>query len=199
MAQARAPQVVTPAEYLAGRVFAMADASPKHNLICGNMIRALGERLRGRPCAIMPSDQHVYVEATELGTYPDVTRRTRRKSRSRSSVDRWRLGGDSGIARFRCGIEPLRWKRERRRPVTDCRLQGFETSRACKHRFGGVARCYWGGLLTPSRPNEGRPLPSIARGIPALTCADPSQGIPRVPRGSQLPNEETGLQSLGRA
>ncbi len=86
MAHAHASQVVTPAEYLdferrseqkheylAGRVFAMAGASPKHNLICGNMIRALGERLRGRPCAIMPSDQHVYVEATELGTYPDVT------------------------------------------------------------------------------------------------------------------------------
>jgi Uma2 family endonuclease len=86
MAQPRASQVVTPAEYLefergseqkheylAGRVFAMAGASPKHNLICGNLIRALGERLRGRACAVMPSDQHVYVEATELGTYPDVT------------------------------------------------------------------------------------------------------------------------------
>ena len=86
MAQAHASQPVTPAEYLAfesrsqqkheylaGRVFAMAGASPKHNLTCGNMIRAPGERLRARPCAIMPSDQHVYVEATELGTYPDIT------------------------------------------------------------------------------------------------------------------------------
>jgi Uma2 family endonuclease len=87
MAQPHASQaLVTPAEYLeferrseqkheylAGRVFAMAGASPKHNLICGNVIGALRDRLRGRPCAVMPSDQHVYVEATQLGTYPDVT------------------------------------------------------------------------------------------------------------------------------
>jgi Uma2 family endonuclease len=57
-------------EYLRGRVYAMARATPKHNLICGNLILALGERRR---CAVMPSDQHVYVEATELGTYPDAT------------------------------------------------------------------------------------------------------------------------------
>jgi Uma2 family endonuclease len=80
------PRPVTPAEYLAleassdakheylnGQVFAMAGASPKHNLVSGNVIRALGERLRARKCAVMPSDQHVYVEATGLGTYPDVT------------------------------------------------------------------------------------------------------------------------------
>jgi Uma2 family endonuclease len=87
MAQpAPARRRVTPAEYLAaeapsdqkheyvrGEVFAMAGVTPKHNLICGNVIRALGERSRGRRCAVMPSDQHVYVEATDLGTYPDVT------------------------------------------------------------------------------------------------------------------------------
>jgi Uma2 family endonuclease len=86
MAQPDRAQLFTPAEYLrrestsdqkheylAGRVFAMAGASPKHNLVCGNVIRALGERLRGRRCAVMPSDQRVYVEATALGTYPDVT------------------------------------------------------------------------------------------------------------------------------
>jgi Uma2 family endonuclease len=60
-------------EYLRGEVFAMAGATPKHNLFCGNIIGALRERLRARRCAVMPSDQHVYVEATELGTYPDVT------------------------------------------------------------------------------------------------------------------------------
>ena len=86
MAQPHDASLVTPAEYLAfergsetkheylaGRVFAMAGASPKHNLVCGNVIRALGDRLRARRCAVMPSDQHVYVEATRLGTYPDVT------------------------------------------------------------------------------------------------------------------------------
>jgi Uma2 family endonuclease len=86
MAQAAPTQPVSPAEYLTaerasqqkheylrGRVYAMAGASPKHNLVCGNLIRALGERLRSRRCAVMPSDQHVYVEATDLGTYPNVT------------------------------------------------------------------------------------------------------------------------------
>jgi Uma2 family endonuclease len=60
-------------EYLRGEVFAMAGASPKHNLVCGNLIGALRDRLRGRRCVVMPSDQRVYVEATGLGTYPDVT------------------------------------------------------------------------------------------------------------------------------
>ncbi|MGH7439561.1 MAG: Uma2 family endonuclease [Polyangiaceae bacterium] len=60
-------------EYVAGRLYAMAGASRKHNLVCGNLIRALGERLRGRRCAVMPSDQQVFVEATKLATYPDVT------------------------------------------------------------------------------------------------------------------------------
>jgi Uma2 family endonuclease len=60
-------------EYLGGQVFAMAGGSPKHNLVCGNLIGALRDRLRGRRCAVMPSDQHVYVEGTQLGTYPDVT------------------------------------------------------------------------------------------------------------------------------
>jgi len=87
MAQpAEKPKRLTPAEYLSleqkseqkheylrGQVFAMAGASPKHNAVCGNAIRALGARVRGRRCLVMPSDQHVYVEATELGTYPDVT------------------------------------------------------------------------------------------------------------------------------
>lgn len=86
MAQPVGEPHVTPAEYLAmergaeqkheylnGRVFAMAGASPKHNLVCGNLIGALRDRLRGRRCVVMPSDQHVYVEATALGTYPDVT------------------------------------------------------------------------------------------------------------------------------
>ena len=86
MAPAHASLAVTPAEYLeyerrseqkheylSGRVYAMAGGSPKHNLICGNAARALGNRLRGRPCVVLTSGQHVFVEATQLGTYPDVT------------------------------------------------------------------------------------------------------------------------------
>ncbi|HEY2516205.1 MAG TPA: Uma2 family endonuclease [Polyangiaceae bacterium] len=76
---------VSPAEYLAferrseqkheysrGRVFAMAGASPKHNLVGANLLGALRDKLRAQPSVVLPSDQHVYVEATDLGTYPDV-------------------------------------------------------------------------------------------------------------------------------
>jgi Uma2 family endonuclease len=86
MAETAPERRVTPAEYLAaewasvqkheyvrGHVYAMAGATPKHNLVCGNVIGALRDLLRARPCVVLPSDQHVYVEATELGTYPDAT------------------------------------------------------------------------------------------------------------------------------
>jgi len=54
---------------------------------------------------------------------------------STTQVDSGRLVeavGDSDMPRFQCGIEPLRWKRERHRLVRKGRLQGFETSRAYK-------------------------------------------------------------------
>jgi Uma2 family endonuclease len=59
-------------EYLAGRIYAMAGGSPKHNLVSGNVVGALLDRLRGQPCVAV-SGQHVFVEAAQLGTYPDVT------------------------------------------------------------------------------------------------------------------------------
>lgn len=59
-------------ELVHGVEVAMAGGTPKHNAIAGNVIVALGQRLRGR-CLVFPSDQRVHVETTGLFTYPDVT------------------------------------------------------------------------------------------------------------------------------
>ena len=37
-------------QYVNGEVFAMAGGSEAHNLICGNVLRELGNRFKGRPC-----------------------------------------------------------------------------------------------------------------------------------------------------
>jgi Uma2 family endonuclease len=59
-------------EYVDGEVFAMAGGSETHNLICGNVLRELGNRFKGRPCYVYTSDMKVRVESANLGAYPDV-------------------------------------------------------------------------------------------------------------------------------
>lgn len=60
-------------EYYRGAVYAMTGASPRHNLIVANVIAALHAQLRGRPCAVYPSDQRGKIEQTGLYTYPDIS------------------------------------------------------------------------------------------------------------------------------
>ncbi len=55
-------------EYLAGVAYAMAGALYEHNVICTNIIVALGSRLRGKPCQALGSDMKVRVE-TAAGVY----------------------------------------------------------------------------------------------------------------------------------
>ncbi len=59
-------------EYLNGEVFAMAGGSEAHNLICGNLLRELGNHFKGRPCYVYTSDMKVRIESANLGAYPDV-------------------------------------------------------------------------------------------------------------------------------
>jgi Uma2 family endonuclease len=59
-------------EYFAGEVFAMAGASPNHNVLVHNVGRALGNALDDTPCRVFSSDQRVKTKST-LYTYPDVT------------------------------------------------------------------------------------------------------------------------------
>jgi Uma2 family endonuclease len=76
---------LNPAEYLAievasegrhefhdGEMFAMSGGSYWHNLVKDNLAHAIRNRLAGRGCTVLTSDQRVKVDATGLYTYPDV-------------------------------------------------------------------------------------------------------------------------------
>jgi Uma2 family endonuclease len=60
-------------EYLDGVVYALAGASPRHNLIVANVIITLGGQLKGRPCKVYPSDLKVGVPSSRRFFYPDVS------------------------------------------------------------------------------------------------------------------------------
>ncbi|MFM9058716.1 MAG: Uma2 family endonuclease [Planctomycetaceae bacterium] len=59
-------------EFLDGEMFAMSGGSLWHNLIKDNFAFALRNRLSGRGCRVVTSDQRLKVDATGLYTYPDV-------------------------------------------------------------------------------------------------------------------------------
>ncbi len=59
-------------EYIAGEIYAMAGASPRHTLISANTIASLTVRLRGRQCTVHTGDQRVKVGPTGMYAYPDV-------------------------------------------------------------------------------------------------------------------------------
>ena len=65
-------QAETKSEYFAGEIFAMAGASPEHNLISGNAFGVLWSQLRDRPCTAYGSDMKVR-STQEHYAYPDVT------------------------------------------------------------------------------------------------------------------------------
>lgn len=60
-------------EFVNGEMYAMAGASPEHNIITANVIIEIGKRLQRPPCAVYSGDQLLKVFATENGRYPDVT------------------------------------------------------------------------------------------------------------------------------
>lgn len=61
----------TKSEYVAGEIFAMAGATPEHNLIVGNLTGELRAALKKRPCRVYPSDLRVQVSDGYF--YPDVS------------------------------------------------------------------------------------------------------------------------------
>lgn len=60
-------------EYYQGACYAMSGGSVAHNLIVANVIGQLHAQLRGKSCAVYPSDLRLKVEATNLYTYPDAS------------------------------------------------------------------------------------------------------------------------------
>jgi Uma2 family endonuclease len=59
-------------EYFAGEIFAMAGATPNHNIITSSANRHVGNRLAQSSCIVFSSDQKVRT-TSGLYTYPDVT------------------------------------------------------------------------------------------------------------------------------
>lgn len=62
-------------EYLAGVVHAMSGGSAAHARIAGNILRALGNQLSGKPCEAFNSDMKVRLQLGEgeFFYYPDVS------------------------------------------------------------------------------------------------------------------------------
>ena len=60
-------------EYFAGEMFAMAGGSPLHSFLKANIVRELGNQMKGRPCKVYDSDLRVLISATGLFVYPDAT------------------------------------------------------------------------------------------------------------------------------
>lgn len=60
-------------EYFDGEIFAMSGAKRNHNVIAWNIGGELRQRLKDRNCEAYPADMRVFVPATRLYTYPDLT------------------------------------------------------------------------------------------------------------------------------
>jgi Uma2 family endonuclease len=61
-------------EYLHGVVYAMAGSTREHDLICGDLFLALGNRLRGRRCTPFTANMKVRIRQAATGRfyYPDT-------------------------------------------------------------------------------------------------------------------------------
>lgn len=60
-------------EYWRGEVFAMAGASPRHNVLVANIVGELRAALRGGPCVALPSDMKIHIPAKPGFVYPDAS------------------------------------------------------------------------------------------------------------------------------
>lgn len=60
-------------EYFNQEIFAMAGASPRHNIIFSNVFRELAYHLKGHPCKPYGSDLRIHIPENNLFTYPDIS------------------------------------------------------------------------------------------------------------------------------
>ena len=60
-------------EYYQGEIFAMAGASPRHNVIFKNLFWELAYRLKGNLCQPYGSDLRIHIPENSLYTYPDIS------------------------------------------------------------------------------------------------------------------------------
>ena len=60
-------------EYYQGEIFAMSGAKLQHNIVTINLIAALKEKLKGKPCRPYGSDMRIHIPKNTLFTYPDIS------------------------------------------------------------------------------------------------------------------------------
>jgi Uma2 family endonuclease len=60
-------------EFHDGEILAMSGASPEHALVTANMIMAVGNALRGKPCRVYSSDLKIGVSPSSRVYYPDAS------------------------------------------------------------------------------------------------------------------------------
>lgn len=60
-------------ELVNGEIYAMTGGSANDALIAANLIAALGQGLRGKPCRVYSSDLRIHVAESSMFTYPDVS------------------------------------------------------------------------------------------------------------------------------
>ncbi|MDI6802653.1 MAG: Uma2 family endonuclease [Bacteroidota bacterium] len=60
-------------EYYNGEMFALAGASEKHELICGNTFAAIHQLVEEKPCKVYSSNMRIWIEKSGLYTYPDIS------------------------------------------------------------------------------------------------------------------------------
>lgn len=60
-------------EYYKGEIFAMSGPKYQHVLVADNVLGALLNKLKGKPCRPMGSDMRVHIAKNTLFTYPDIS------------------------------------------------------------------------------------------------------------------------------
>lgn len=63
----------TKSEFFGGVMYAMAGGSMRHSAISANLIGALQNALRGRPCQVFTSDLRVKLDESGDYAYPDIS------------------------------------------------------------------------------------------------------------------------------
>jgi Uma2 family endonuclease len=69
---AREQRASLKSDFFDGQIISKAGGTDEHSAISGNIIIAVGSRLRGSDCAIRESNLRLKVQATGLITYPDA-------------------------------------------------------------------------------------------------------------------------------
>ncbi|HSK72767.1 MAG TPA: Uma2 family endonuclease [Pyrinomonadaceae bacterium] len=86
LAKVKSEALYTPEDYLAfereaetrheffdGEIYAMAGESLSHSRVCANLMREVGNRLKGKPCEALSPNMKVRTSSASLFAYPDLT------------------------------------------------------------------------------------------------------------------------------